>query len=583
MPSLARKIEFAEKHIRAPDGKRFSLKGRAWVVDQLWRPLDGWKLWPVNSDRLCKKCSARANTIVEDFHESDKTRTKAHKKTKCDGLTSEPILIAAVELKRQQGKTFNTAALALSRGFLDESESIALLAGSEDQVARLYNKNYRRTIKQSAALTENCIQQGTAITFPGTGSDIEILPTAISSVGDTRTMVIVDECRIVPPDIAVAMIATLFARGGWQCPDHHIRTHEGVEDDEAPRVCGVCKKKTVPWYGKALLLSSAGEQHDNEKDWFFEFVDHHKKEPHPNVHVFSSTENLNPSISKKMVEMTEEVFGALDSTKAFAGIEAGGERLRRGEDVVTAADVKRICDRNLRNEQGSGNRCVGFLDTSTTGDKTSLVIIADDEELSSEPWENVYLSHLKYWDPKKLKPAVINPDDVQKYVQTLLPLYPNLEIFEVDAKIGAQKKDTKALWPVLMMRALKNGKDRWRQKVATWKGGKAESQAGWDQLEARILKQTFRSQDDPEFKRELKGVKRDRNRNVVDRNRGDSHKDITEGIACAMYRISLLQFRAASRSSMAELEERRNKTARVARPKPLTFTVDGVRWSPDSF
>ena len=56
MPSLADKVTFATKHITTPDGEPFSLKGREWVLDQMWRPLDGWKLWPEKRGELCIDC-----------------------------------------------------------------------------------------------------------------------------------------------------------------------------------------------------------------------------------------------------------------------------------------------------------------------------------------------------------------------------------------------------------------------------------------------------------------------------------------------------------------------------------------------
>lgn len=551
MPSLADKVRFAELHVRTPDGEPFSLEGRGWVVEQVWRPLDGWKLWPVDPDRLCGGCSSKANTVVDDYHSSDKTRTKAHAgKQQCAGLTSEPILISAVELKRQSGKTFNTAALVLSRTFLDSRESIALLAGSEDQVARLYNKNYVRAVGQDEELADSCVMRGTSIVCEDTGSDLEILPTALSSVGDTRTMVVIDECRVVPPDVAVAMVPTLFARGGWQCPDYHIKTHGGVEDPKAPKRCSVCKKRLEPWYGKALLLSSAGELKDTEADWFFEFVDHYKDNPHPNVHVFASKAKLNPKVSQKVVDVTTDVFGALESTRQFAGIEGAGERLRKGEDVVTPSDVARVCDKSLRNEEGCGAPAVAFIDTSTADEKTSIVILADDTELSTYPWEYVYLSHLRFWWPRKMTKRVINPAEVEQYITSIMPLYPSLEWIDLDV-LGGTTRARKASedaslvqWPTKMLHRFRKSRAGWVKKLHAWRGTSAENDAGWSIMVDRIIDQTVLFQDVREIKDEFRGVKRDAQMRVKDRNRATIHMDITQAIACACYRIATLQHRS---------------------------------------
>jgi len=311
--------------------------------------------------------------------------------------------------------------------------------------------------------------------------------------------------------------------------------------------------------------------------------------------VFATKETLNPSTSVKMVDTVSEVFGALESTKAFAGVEAEGHRLRRGDDVVSPSDVKRVCDRSLTNEDGCKNKCVGFLDTSTSVEKTSFVILAEDPE-SEFPWEHIYLSHLKYWWPGvNTKAKYIDGNEVKRYLENLLPLYPNLQIFEVDTKVGAVKKDKglEAQWPVQMMRDIRKLSGKWVGKVKTWKGGGSESQTGWDLLEERILRQTILLQDVKAIKDEFKGVKRgapkEGKRKVEDRKRDKMHRDITEGIACSCYRIGILKMRAFSGMSMAAIRQKTTRTPKdqlekrrreEMSPRPLRFRPRG---DPDQY
>ncbi len=536
MPSLVDKVAFAEKHITAPDGEPFSLKGRDWVLDEIWRPLDSWKLWPNERGQLCKECSRLANTMTEDYAAAAPTQTAEHVATGCVGLRVEPIVIVAANLKRQSGKTFNTAAWAMARAFKDDRESIALLAGSEDQVQRLYTKNYKRPIENSKILSKHARCLGTRIIIDKTGSDIELLPTALSSVGDTRTAVVIDECRVVPPNIAVALIPTLFARGGWHCPDYHVRTHSGVEDPDAPRECSVCASPMQPWYGKALLLSSAGELDETEADWFFDFVAHYQKNPHPNVHVFSSQETLNPKVSQKMVSVVADVFGALESTKVYADIEAGNESRRKGDDVLTKAELKRCADVRLSNAPECDRPCVAFLDTSLSVEKTSLVVLADDPD-SAEPWERVYTPRIDWWDPADMPGHVIDEKVVENHLRKVLPLYTGLRTLHIDARQGAGSGET---WARRVAQRL--SKDGFM--VQLWeKSSPHESMAGWSELIKRVRTGTIRFIELKEIFDEFKGVKRRRRSDgsdeIVDRDRAKMHKDITETMALCCYLVAL--------------------------------------------
>jgi hypothetical protein len=544
MPSLEAKVRFAEKYLTTPDGEPFSLKGRQWVLDQLWRPLDGWKLWPVDRSQLCAECAAKANTIVDSHDASAPSRSRAHAKTGCLGLKSEPILIVAADLKRQTGKSINTAGWALARAFKDDHESIALLAGSEDQVRRLFTKYYQKPVQTSKKLKGLAHVIGAKLTVPTRHSEIELLPTSMSSVGDTRTAVVIDECRIVPPGIAVALIPTLFARGGWQCPHYHFRTHKGAEDPDAPRECSVCGSATHPWYGKAMLLSSASELTDSDQDWFFEFVTHFLANPHPNVHVFVSDENLNPKIAQKVVDAAGEIFGALESTKLFAGIEVGNLHLRKDQQFMSKADVKRCTTPSLRNLESLTTPCVGFLDTSITVEKTAQVILADNVEISKTPWEFVYQARLDYWLPSASH--TIDTTAVAATVRATLSLFSGLRVYYIDTR-GMP-------WAVDLYRALQK---EFPRLVRAWTTNDAkDSEIGWRILASRMLarpRPQIELQDCEAQTKEFEGLQmraryNDSTPRVVDRDRRKSHKDITECDALCCYIIEKEKLRASAHS-----------------------------------
>jgi hypothetical protein len=548
VPTVADLVTFAEKYVTTPDGQPFSLDGREWVREHYFRALGGWKLWPVDADKLCSDCGEKANTLTETYG-----GVEAH--SDCLGLKTEPILLTFLHLKRQKGKTFNTAGWSLARVFKQKNESIAMLAGSEDQVARLFNKNYRRPVENNKKLADRCRVLGTRLVVDKNNSDIEILPTAISSVGDTRTVVVLDEARDVPADVAVAMLPTLFARGGWECAAGHFKTFKGVDDPNAPQRCSVCRKQAQPWFGVGLIMSSAGELTDSENDWFAEHVAHWKANPHPNVHVYDSDDAANPKVAQKVVGAMGDILSAVPSTKVYADIEIGGEFRRKGDDVVGESDLNRCTDRKLANFDACAERCVGFLDTSTKVDKTALVILAEDSERSTSPWEYVYQARLDYWDPAKLG-GVINPEVIERFLVALLPGFPKLVRLPVDTR-GMP-------WADAMVRSIKAKHPTLARVVQPWNMHADESERGWAALQQRILTRpdpTIRLQDDKEQRREFKGVRfsfssqSTRAPKVVDRNRRVSHKDITEALATCCFLVSDIQLKgvAPSMSRMREI------------------------------
>lgn len=549
MPSLESRIAFAAKHFTSPDGLPWSLTGRQWVVDEMWLPLDGWKLWPEDKTKLCPSCSAKANTIVEDYHASDETRTKKHAELGCAGLRSEPILILIANLKRQTGKTMNVGAWCVTQAAMSDRQSIALLAGSEDQIKRLFDSNYKRPIENSKKLSQLFRVMGTRLVCDKRSSDIEILPTTITSVGDTRTGVVIDECRKVPADIGPALFATMLARGGWECPSRmrsHVRTHNGVEDPDAPKKCSVCGQETQPWFGKSMFLSSAGELKDSDADWYFDLKEFFLKHPHPNVHVFASQENLNPKSSQKVNSVLAEVFGSIEATRAAAGIESGNEFLRKGQPFMSAADVKRCVDDTLVNEESWSGNCVGFLDTSENVEKTSLVILGE-EDGCSVPWDLLVEVRCDFWIPADLPGGIVDVGEVERHCTSILSTFSGLRAFHIDTR-GSRE------WTEMQRRL-----SRSFPIAKRWVCNKGEDQDGWNILYRRMAtrpRPRIRIQNIPEQSSEFAGLRwgpgREGQLVVHDKKRAKMHRDITESMACCCYLADMLS-RRGGRIGMAEL------------------------------
>lgn len=573
MPTLADKIAFATKHVKNKEGVPFSIKGREWVRDEFWRAADGWKLWRRDGSDPCRDCLGQVGDLIE--HPSDNPTSKCA----CGGLSAEPILVTVLNCSRGDGKTFNLMAYSLATLFKAKNKSIACLWASEDQGAQIFAETWGEAIEQAPALRTRCEVFGTPpqIYVPRTRSRLEVLAASHrSSTGRRRTHIIVDEGRDTEARTVTALLPSVNAMHGTECPSGHVQlTPEDVAQlgDKVPKKCSACGERLVEWWPRIIIASASGVLGGTERDWLHELVEELEANPHPNYHLFMSSKwgrPLNPRKSAKVSGALESVFGKLPSTRHYMAAEFGDQWTRKGDDVISVADVKRVMDSTLHNEEGTSNRCVGFIDTSTSVEKTSLVILAEDAEKSEQPWQHVYLSHLEYWWPGhgRLSGARQVPDaDVKRCLETVLPLYPNLLDLQIDLKAGVANENPDYLWPTIMLRELRNGPERWRKTMHGWKPDRDASDVGWDLFLGRVTEGSIRLQHSAEILDEIKGLMRavpkssDRRSTVTDRDRRIMHRDITQSLACACWMIARQQMRA--RSGGQSISERVRRASSV--------------------
>jgi len=554
------KIAFAEKHIKNKEGVRWKLKGREWIRDEFWRPADGWKLWRFDDSDPCDDCASHIGEIID--HPADNVTAKCKR---CPGLAAEPILVTVVELERGDGKTFNLCGYSMATLFTQRNKSMSAIWASEDQGTKIFDENWNAAIRQSETLAHpkwsRVHGSPPVLDVIPTHSLLEVLSVSHRSVtGGRRTHILIDEARDVPARTMTALLPSTNAMHGVECPYGHVQlTPEDIEESggEYPSKCSACGKRLAEWWPRIIIVSAAGVLGNNpERDWFHELVETLAATPHKNYHLFRSGsygKRLNPRKSEKVSSAITDVFGAMTSTRHYVAAEYGNQWTQQGEDVMTPADVKRVMDRALHNEEGNNRRTMGFLDTSLTTEKTSLVLLSEDDTASSSPWEFVYLSYLEFWWPghgeyrqwRRIKPEVI-----EQTVETVAPLFSRLTL-HIDVKTGPRRRDAEEAWPVEMFRRLKKGPEEWRRRLKKWTGSEEDGDIGWDLMKARVLDGTMALQYSKEILEEIKGVmvltpkQSDGRPKVVDRNRRVMHKDITQGLACLCYLIKRDQLRGA--------------------------------------
>lgn len=566
MTTLADKISFAETYITNKEGRQFSLKGRDWVRDEFFLPADGFKLWRPEGAEICDRCVDHVAEIIE--HPDDNpTRAKGyrHKKKGCPGLNAEPIIVTILNLHRQDGKTSSCTAYALTALLKSRNKSIGFLAASEDQAKALFRENYETAIKANPKLAKRCKITGLMIrpTAKNNNGLFEALSTSHKSVtGRTRTHLLIDEAKDIEARVAWELIPAISTMSGVECPRGHVQLSK-EEAIDAPAECAACGERLVPWYGRLIIASSSGVVDDlgKETDWLHELIEQIKREPSPHVHLFQSDQPLNPAKDQKIVGALEATFGQLDSMGHYVDAGLSNVWRRKGKDVLSKADMKRCEDRHLENLDSCNHRCVGFLDTSTTVEKTALVIFAEDPD-SREPWGLIYMARLDYWIPGDLPGGVIDDRAVYSHLDRFLHLYPRLEALAVDTR-GQP-------WAVKMIMRARSERKLWAKKIKQWdKKGDEHSQMGWQSMIKRYLDRTIRVQEHAEIRREFRGVMLKQAGDmqppkVVDRNRRKMHRDITEAMACCCWMIEELMVKGRHRG-MADIQKRSSVSSAVNR------------------
>jgi hypothetical protein len=559
LPSVDTRLAFAQQHWTTKEGDRFSLKGRQWVVDEFWRPACGFKLWPLDKERLCSECSAKAG-VIQDYNH----KHAPHQHPLCAGLSQEPIIVTVLDLPRRSGKTFNALGFGAASILTSKNEYITYIASAEDQTETLFNENMAQPIRNNPVLDALCYIANMKVTVATTKSKFECLPTSKKSItGRGRTMVIIDEARDVPAETAAKLIPSIFAESGWECPVGHIH----VKGKPKNLLCSVCNIQLQPWFGRLIIESSSGLIVGNENDWFAELVASLTEEPHPNFHLYSTSEIINPRVSKMTVGAITDVFGRQDmpAMRHYIDVEVNNVSRRKGDDFLSKAEIEKVVNTRLGNTEGTTDPCVAFLDVSSTVDKTSLVILA-----ARDPkWDRCYVARIDYWEPQKLPNGLIDEVMILDHLDRYLPMFPGLASFGVDTRMMP--------WAQHMVKVIKQSGTRgWAKKTDAFNGGPDERNASWSCLENRVLACSIELPPHPELRKELLAVQRIQNLNnqteIRDRSRRKRHADIADALAECCRRAFLQQTK--SRVSLGMVNKGvRPGTSRPQSPssyKPIT-------------
>lgn len=600
MPTIEQRRKWCEDHIRTKEGRRYSLEGRRWVIDEFWRVVDGFKLWPIDKERLCEECKAQIGEIVEawswDLHDKLKRHARA-KKSDCGGLQLRPIIVTVLNLKRREGKTLNVAAWVFSTICLCYMRFVLFVAAASNQTKNLFSDNFEKVLKNDARLMKNCELVGNEITVPSRKSVFRFARTTShrSITGGGYSHVIIDEARDQHARVVSAAVFSIQDQNGYECPRGHVM-QPGIGATIEKRKCPACGELLIPWWPRIILTSSSGIIDDNEDyQWFEEMKEALEAYGPWGAHLYASETQSNPAVRPEIVEALEDVFGRVASMKDYVEVELTNRARRKGEDFVSSAEIRQVFRPDVLQLQGDDRPCVAFLDTSWTGDLTTLAICADrDWPDSDQPWQHLRSVHLMKWKPAEMELGRIDPDMIRAYLDAVLPLFPRLECLLVDDRGMQWAKD-------LVVDANRHANGfaiGWGRRTFLFHGqgarsrrhrgkripgvyGGAEDRAtAWSMFEYRIMKQLIEMPADEDAIREAKSVRRKRMPDgtivIMDRNRKQRHADIIEAYAGCCFIAYLLQVQP-TRMTLDEAHRFGIEDDVLAAIKPITGGLDPKR------
>lgn len=474
-------MRFCEKFLDDGRGGPWTLKGREYVLEEIWKPMMGYRLVAAphsDPEDLCPACKAVFWRIeLEQRH----TPPPGHRARGCEGLVRVPVIATILNIPRRNAKTHSVLSFLCARIFLKPNQRWAFMAAAEDQADELLETKLVRPLSRpELGITDYFHVSDTKLEVPSRNSWIEILPAAHGSVtGRGNTGVAVDECRDVKARTVSAVMPTIYDAHGWECP----RCARQWNGDDAPKTCPKDGRALEKWHGRLAFASSSGIVEDNdERDWFGNLVKARLQAPIASAHVFATEKIINPSVAVEIVDASVDIVSGVPGLEELVAIEASNKSMRRGEVYLKPEDVKAIVDKKgvIEDHDESDRAAVLFLDTSDIADLTTLAVLVDDAHQNESPLSRVALGHLKTWDPndsEQCPAGVIDEGEIEAYLQRIHARFTRLRRAQVDTR-GRP-------WAIAMVNRIR--KTGWGRKVEAYNGKQADDDAGYEALHDLVL------------------------------------------------------------------------------------------------
>lgn len=566
------RIAWLEQNFQTKDGHPWSIKGRPWVKEELFRPAYGWRISSRatrDDEYLCTECQPYAGRIVdwseqlEDLIELD--CCPGHDTAKrCAGLELVPIQVVILCLPRREGKTANFAGLVVEFVAHEEAQDVMFVAAAGDQAGALFDKNFVKPLKANEELAGEWSATSSSLRWTETESEIEVVPCSERSItGRGIDLVVVDEARDVNGDVFGKAIFSVRDRNGLTCVHGH-RFPMLRDDAGRPRKrCPTCTARLKPHFGRIVIASSAGKLDENPAfQWFAELVQQQAESPDPWVHLYRNDESLNPAVAAESNRMLT-TFARVPALADVVAGESANTFSAKGSAYLTEGAVAAVINPRLAHVNGSRAPALLFLDTAQTKDLISLTVLVDDDGTAPfwrrppnapplAPWSLVTLASVWTWKPSEIlsrgaseEQALVElVDAMLPELKRLMPLFPDARELWIDVRARP--------WAHELVNRIMREKPSlpWRSVTKRYQWGAKEKEikrASFKLLEQRVVGRTIQLFDHPRIKPEIRGLKKKwlsshpGDYEVIDAKRSVMHADVVAGLASLCERAWVLQ------------------------------------------
>lgn len=595
--TIAERVRWLQQNWTVKDGSPWTIEGREWVLEEIIRPLYGWKISSGGDGKLCSRCAKFAGRIVEWLPDIEDLIDRDHglrHDGACPGLVMRKIQVVVVCVNRRGGKTTNVCALAGEMISHDEYVDMMMFAAAGAQTSTLFRENLLeplRRIEDDGGEIDDFESNGERVWFPDLHSQFEIVDSSRRSVtGRGKNRLIVEEARDVDGAMLVKALPSILDRNFLTCREGHRFPFSAEDRERRRKHCPVCTSRLEPHFGTVVIVSSGGVIDDSPAlKWFAELVVMLEEKPQPAFHVFRDDDVANPAIAQESRDVMS-VFEAVPSIGSMMTAEMSNTLTAAGDIYIDRAELARVTDPQLHHVDGTDAPCILFFDTSLKKDLLSLTALATDDGSAPfwrrgagaealPPWTLVNVPSIFWWDPKavfRTSGGVVHYEEVAwALLAPILPLFPNAREIWIDVR--------GQLWAHRLVELGRASGTPWGRKFQRYQhGGKEEEvrRTGFTTFEQRVKGRTIRMFAHDRVRQEIEGLKKVQNAkgyfDVVDRKRKLMHADIVSGIAALCGRAWELR---VQRRTIGELNAATPGTARAIVDRMAGFG----KLTPDSF
>ena len=317
-----------------------------------------------------------------------------------EALADPAVLITALSLMRQSGKTTFCLQTAGRHVATVPNALVLFIAGSEGQGQELFGRKLRRPLvtalealgvsKRRVVFTKRSVQ------LLDSGGRLEVLaPSEVSGVGRSATLLLFDEARYVPDSVFATLLPSVLASGG-----------------------------------RVLVASSAPRPKDG--GFFYRLL----TDPPPEARVIRvEGDNENPAANPHAIGAVGRLLAKFSS--AYYRREILNELVDDDEQALfPPALLERAIDPALGELPGSDSPTFVGVDLARRTDLASIVTVIREAPQRPDARDHLRVASILTWNPKDAAAGEVDFDEIRAALARLADRFPHLKLLVDEGSEG---------------------------------------------------------------------------------------------------------------------------------------------------